>query len=198
LTLEPPVRPELPDTAPILLRDLCLECWSKNPQRRPTIEEIVTRLSAEVSPSSVAKQLAEKSSIFDSILPHEVQEALARNEKIPPQSYDNVTVIFSDVVGFTATSSKLTAKEVGDLIYRLFNQYDKLASKWDVKKLDVIGDAFLGVSGIPHQSPDHALRAAGFALEAIEEAKKTPICFAKPSLGTVDIRFGLATGPVGM
>ena len=89
-----------------------------------------------------------------------------------------------------------TAEEVGDLISRLFDKYDALAAKWGVKKLDVIGDAFLGVAGLPQQVEDHAVRAAGFALEAIEQAQVTPICYAKPHLGNVNIRFGLATGPV--
>ena len=90
----------------------------------------------------------------------------------------------------------LTAEEVGDLIGRLFTKYDKIAAKYGVKKLDVIGDAFLGVAGIPNEEEDHAVRAAAFALEAIEEAKKTPVCPAKPHLGCVSIRFGLASGPV--
>ena len=100
-------------------------------------------------------------------------------------------------MNFTSTSSKLSAAEVGDLISRLFTKYDELAEKYGVKKLDVIGDAFLGVTNLPEETPDHAPRAAGFALEAIVVAAKTPICPTKPSLGTVNIRFGLATGPVG-
>lgn len=195
VTIEPQVRPELPDRTPLNVRDICVECWNKNPPRRPTISEIVDRLSRMVSPSSLTKQLVQRSSVFDTILPPHIQDKLARNETVPPQSYTNVTVIFSDVVGFTSTSSLLTAEEVGDLIRRLFTQYDELALKYGVKKLDVIGDAFLGVAGIPNEEPDHAIRAAAFALEAIEEAKKTPICAAKPHLGNVSIRFGLATGP---
>jgi len=107
-----------------------------------------------------------------------------------------LTVIFSDIVGFTSTSSLLSAEEVGDLIRRLFTKYDEIAEKYGVKKLDVIGDAFLGVAGIPNEESDHAVRAAAFALEAIEEAKKTSVCASKPQLGTVSIRFGLASGPV--
>ena len=87
---------------------------------------------------------------------------------------------------------------MGDLISRLFTKYDELCEKYGVKKLDVIGDAFLGVTNIPDDTPDHAPRAAGFALEAIVAAQNTPICPSKPALGTVNIRFGLATGPVGM
>lgn len=182
LTIEPPVRPEVPEDAPLVLRDLCVECWHKNPKRRPTIEEIVERLTAAVSPSSLTQQLVSRSTVFDSILPHHVQQALAKGESVPPETYEDVTVIFSDIVGFTATSALLTAEEVGDLIARLFTKFDSLAAKYGVKKLDVIGDAFLGVAGIPSRMADHAPRAACFALSAVEAATNTPICMAKPQL----------------
>ncbi|CAB9517852.1 Receptor-type guanylate cyclase gcy [Seminavis robusta] len=191
--LEPAVRPQLPKESHVLLRDLCVECWNKNPDRRPGLTEVVRRLS---SGSNLTQNLAKRTKLFDSILPHHVQDKLSRNEPVPPQNYENVTVIFSDIVNFTSTSSKLTAAEVGDLISRLFTKYDELAEKYGVKKLDVIGDAFLGVTNLPDETPDHAPRAAGFALEAIHAAQQTPICPSKPSLGTVNIRFGLATGPV--
>lgn len=196
-TVEPPVRPELPPNTPVVVRDMCVECWHKNPLRRPAMSELIARCCNLVGEASLTKKLAKRSTIFDSILPQDVQERLSRNEKVPPQSYAEVSVIFSDIVGFTSTSSLLSAEEVGDMITRLFSKYDKLASKYGIKKLDVIGDAFLGVSGIPNKMEDHAMRAAGFALEAIEEASKTPICMTKPHLGCISIRFGLATGPVG-
>lgn len=197
VTAEPPIRPELPEDTPVVIRDMCVECWHKNPLRRPTMTEIISRSKVLVGEASLTKTLASRSTIFDSILPQEVQEALSRKEKVPPQSYSEVSVIFSDIVGFTSTSSLLTAEEVGDMIARLFGRYDKLAKKYGIKKLDVIGDAFLGVAGIPNKMQDHATRAAGFALEAIEAANKTPICTSKPHLGNISIRFGLASGPVG-
>lgn len=196
LTIEPPVRPEVPEDAPHILRDLCVECWHKNPKRRPTIEEIVERLTVAVSPSSLTQQLVNRGKVFDSILPHHVQQALAKGEMVPPQTYEDVTVIFSDIVGFTATSSLLTAEEVGDLIFRLFTKFDSLAAKYGVKKLDVIGDAFLAVTGIPDRLTEHAPRAACFALSAIEAASTTPISPSRPQLGTVSVRFGLCSGPV--
>jgi len=196
-TLEPPLRPTLPITGPQILRDLCAECWNKNPSRRPTTEEIVDRLSAASSDSTLMQQLVTRSTVFDSILPQDVQERLSRGESVPPQKYDEVTVIFSDVVGFTSTSAKLKAEEVGDLIYRLFTKFDALAAKFGIKKLDVIGDAFLGVAGVPDDCGYmHTARAACFALQATEAANQIPVCPTKPELGVVHVRFGLATGPV--
>ena len=195
-SLDPPFRPTLPDDAPQVLVDICTECWQKNPKRRPTMKEVEERLTAAVSKTSLTQQLMRRGSVFDSILPPDIQDKLSRGEPIKPQTYDDVTVIFSDIVGFTSISSALTAEEVGDLIFRLFTKFDSLCKKNGVKKLDVIGDAFLGVVGLPNAMPDHASRAARFALRAITAAQLTPICPAKPKLGYVKVRFGLASGSV--
>ena len=196
LALDPPFRPNLPDSAPQVLVDICTECWQKNPKRRPTMKEVEERLLEAVSSSTWTQQLMRRGSVFDSILPPDVQDKLARGEQVKPQIYDDVTVLFSDIVGFTSISSALTAEETGDLISRLFTKFDDLCKANGVKKLDVIGDAFLGVVGVPNAMPDHANRAARFALNAITAAKETIICPAKPQLGYAKVRIGLASGTV--
>jgi class 3 adenylate cyclase len=197
VSLDPPFRPILDaERAPKMLYDLCIECWHKNPKRRPTMKEIEERLAAVVSTESMTQMLMRRGTVLDSILPSEVQDQLARGEKVAPVSHESVSVIFSDIVGFTNFSSVLSPEEVGDLITRLFAQFDALCRLNGVKKLDIIGDAFLGVVGVPHELPDHARRAASFALAAIEAAKDTLICIQKPKLGYVEVRFGIASGPV--
>ena len=195
-SLDPPFRPDLPDSANKLLREICVECWHSNPNRRPTMREIEQRLQPGEYKESVTKQLLRRGSVFDSILPPEVQEKLSTGEPVAPVSYDEATVIFSDIVGFTSIASILTPEEVGDLINRLMNQFDSLCKIFGVRKLDVIGDAFLGVVGVPYKYKDHASKAADFALNAIEISQETLICPRRPDLGFVDVRFGIASGPV--
>jgi len=194
LALDPPFRPILPNNAPQILVDICTECWQKNPKRRPTMKEVEERLVSAVPSSNLTQRLMQRGSIFESILPLDVQEQLAKGETVKPKTYEHVTVLFSDIVSFTSMSSALTAEEVGDLIFRLFTKFDNLCKKNGVKKLDVIGDAFLGVVGVPDGVHDHASRAARFALDAIVAANETLVCPAKPQLGYVKVRFGLASG----
>jgi len=194
MTLDPPFRPTLPDNAPQILVDICTECWQKNPKRRPTMKEVEERLEMAVSSTSLTQQLMRRGMVFDTIIPVEMQDKLSRGEAIKPQTHDHVTVIFSDIVGFTSISSALTAEQVGDLISRLFTKFDNLCKINGVKKLDVIGDAFLGVVGVPHAIPNHASCAGRFALDAIKAAQDTLICPAKPTLGYAKVRFGLASG----
>lgn len=196
MSLDPPFRPDLPDNAPHLLRDICLECWNKNPKRRPTMEEIKDRLNAVVSHESVTKQLLRRGSMFDSIIPGHVQDQLSRGETVAPVPYDEATVIFSDIVSFTSISSALTVEEVGDMILRVFSKYYELCRKYGVKKLDIIGDAFIGVVGVPEKVADHAGMAASFATQACKDVQSILICSGKQDMGYVKVRFGIASGPV--
>jgi class 3 adenylate cyclase len=160
------------------------------------MKEIDERLSATAPKENFTQQLLNRGSVFDTILPPDVQTKLASGERIPPVSYDDVTVIFSDIVGFTGLCTTLTAEEVGDLISRLMRQFDIIGREHGIKTLDVIGDAFLGVSGVPDSVENHASKAALFALSAIEAASATLVSPRNPDLGYVKVRFGLASGPV--
>lgn len=196
VALDPPFRPDLPDSAKQVLTDICIECWHKNPLRRPTMTEVEKRLTMAVSSESVAQRLMRRGSVFDSILPPDVQEKLANGEVIKPVSYSAATVIFSDIVGFTSICSTMSPEEVGDLIARLMTKFDRLCKVSGIRKLDVIGDAFLGVAGVPEECEDHAFQAAEFALAAIEAAQTTLVCTNRPELGFIKVRFGIASGPV--
>eukprot|EP00567_Pseudictyota_dubia_P007674 CAMPEP_0197447798 /NCGR_PEP_ID=MMETSP1175-20131217/14876_1 /TAXON_ID=1003142 /ORGANISM="Triceratium dubium, Strain CCMP147" /LENGTH=77 /DNA_ID=CAMNT_0042979305 /DNA_START=46 /DNA_END=275 /DNA_ORIENTATION=- len=77
------------------------------------MKEVEERLSGAFSAENVTQQMMRRGSVFDTILPRDVQDALARGESVPPKSYDDATVIFSDIVGFTNISAALTAEEVG-------------------------------------------------------------------------------------
>lgn len=196
LTIDPPFRPDLPEDAPHFFRDICVEAWHKNPKRRPTMKEIEERLSSAASDESLTRQLMKRGSMFDSIIPRDVQDKLARGEHVPPVPHSDTSVIFSDIVSFTTLSAALTAEEVGSLILRMLSEFDLLCKKYGVKKLDIIGDAFIGVAGVPNAVPDHAIKAAMFALEAIESTNRLLVCTEKPELGFINVRFGISSGPV--
>jgi len=196
LTIDPPFRPDLPEDAPHFFRDICIEAWHKNPNRRPTMKEIEERLSSAVSNESLTRQLMKRGNMFDSIIPRDVQDKLAKGENVPPVPYNDTSVIFSDIVSFTTLSAALTAEEVGSLILRMLSEFDVLCKKYGVKKLDIIGDAFIGVVGVPNAVPDHATKAAMFALEAIEATNRLLVCDDKPELGFIRVRFGISSGPV--
>jgi class 3 adenylate cyclase len=106
-------------------------------------------------------------------------------------------MFFSDIVGFTIISSKLSPEQVSDLLDRLYLKFDELSVKHDVFKLETIGDAFVGICNlVKDQSDDHAKRVVEFAMECVKAAAETPILCEDPSMGAVRIRVGIHCGPV--
>jgi class 3 adenylate cyclase len=108
-----------------------------------------------------------------------------------------VTMFFSDIVGYTIISSKLSPDQVSDLLDRLYLKFDELSVKHDVFKIETIGDAFVGICNlVKDQSDDHAKRVVEFAMECVKAAADTPILCEDSSMGSVRIRVGIHCGPV--
>ena len=82
------------------------------------------------------------------------------------------------------------------MLDRLYNAFDDLSRKYDVFKVETIGDAYMAVTNLVKDEPDHAKRIAEFAVEAVQQANMTLIDLEDPSLGFVNIRVGFHCGPV--
>ena len=133
--------------------------------------------------------------LFD-VFPQHIAEALRDGRKVEPEHRDIVTIFFSDIVSFTDISSSLTPLKVSNMLDRLYNAFDELSRKHDVFKVETIGDAYMAVTNLVKDQPDHAKRIAEFAVEAVQHANMTLIDLEDPSLGYVNIRVGFHCGPV--
>ena len=105
------------------------------------------------------------------------------------RSWDNITMICIDIVSFTQTSSGMCSADVCKLLGKFYSRVDKLSIKWNVDKIDIIGDAYIAVS----QFADDAV---GFCLAALNIAKHTFWDNNIPSLGVLHLRCAVHTGKV--
>ena len=107
--------------------------------------------------------------------------------------YPSVTVMQADVCSFTPLCARSTPQQIITLLNSLFLMFDSLTDRWNVYKVETIGDAVLAVCGAPTPDMHHAWRMCELALEARDELKAfTPAHDQTP----VRMRFGLHSGRV--
>lgn len=112
--------------------------------------------------------------------------------------FDDTSIMFADIVGFTQWCSEHSPEEVFHLLENLFFEFDKIASRMNVFKLDRVGDCYIAVTGLPQETPDHGVILCQFAEEC-----RTKMCDVFEELGRhlngadkLTMRFGIHSGPV--
>ena len=130
------------------------------------------------------------------VLPQPIAERLkageAEGEKVIADSFDSVTVLFSDVVGFTKLSARVGAAELVMMLNGVFSAFDQLSDKHGVEKIKTIGDAYMVVGGLPVRSDGHAAAIADMSLDMYSELDRR-----NAENGTeLNIRIGINSGPV--
>jgi adenylate cyclase len=127
------------------------------------------------------------------VLPAEVAQRLQTDPNAIADHFDEASILFADVVDFTPLSSQLDAREVVEVLDRLFTSFDELVDRHDVEKIKTIGDCYMVAAGVPTPRPDHAQALAGLALEMGARARD---CLPEDSEHDLRLRIGISSGPV--
>lgn len=114
--------------------------------------------------SRIAKYAEENELLLLNILPFAIAERLKKGEKIIADEYPQASVLFCDLVDFTAKMAQMGTNKMFDILGYLFDAFDDLAQKYGVEKIKTIGDSYMAVAGVPEPAADHAFRIANFAL----------------------------------
>jgi class 3 adenylate cyclase len=126
------------------------------------------------------------------ILPEPIADRLKKGESTIADGFSDVTVLFADLVGFTAVSAQISAKKLVQNLNRLFSAFDSLAIDLGVEKVKTIGDAYMVVGGLPIPQGDHAERMAAMGFGILEALDVYNQAWDEP----LGIRIGINTGPV--
>ena len=108
-------------------------------------------------------------------LPIKVVSDLKESGKSDPQKFENVTVYFSDIVGFTQISSSLDPKELIQELNDIYSAFDEIMIKYDCERIKTIGDAYLAVCGMPQKNDRHAEMMLRASLEVMQFIEKRNI-----------------------
>ena len=102
------------------------------------------------------------------ILPAEIAHQLKETGATEAKLYANVSVLFTDFVGFTTISENLTPKELVAEIHLCFTAFDEIMGRNGLEKIKTIGDAYLAVCGLPHEDKNHAKKTVQAAIEILQ------------------------------
>jgi adenylate cyclase len=127
-------------------------------------------------------------SLLHVILPHEIVEELKANSQVRPKRYENVAVLFCDVVGFTPYCAGRDPEEVFTHLQELVEAYEELAVRHDLQKIKTIGDSFMATAGAIRPLATPALNAVLCGLEMVATARQLPAHW--------EVRVGIHVGPV--
>lgn len=119
------------------------------------------------------------------VLPRVVAAELKETGSTTAQRFDEVSVLFADIVGFTPLSATMEPEDLVKRLNTVFTYFDSLAERYGVEKIRTIGDTYMVASGIPVPRQDHAQALAAMALDMLAYAAQ----------GTLSFRIGINSGP---
>merc|ERR1739841_292712 len=176
-------------------KSLMEECWAQSPSARPTLYDVKRKMDI-IDPKkgelidNIVNMLEEYSGNLEQIvirrtkqltlevqrtedlvgrlLPPSVAENLKLGNPVEPENFEQTTIFYSDLVGFTTIARNSTPYQVIGLLNQMYTMFDGIAAKYDVYKVETIGDAYMIVSGLPDRNGDkHAGEISSTALELL-------------------------------
>lgn len=140
--------------------------------------------------ASIEVERSESERLLLNVLPASISQRLRRGEYPIADDFSSVTVLFADIVGFTAMTSKMGADQVIEMLNGLFTMFDGFVADRGLEKIKTVGDAYMVVGGLPDPLPDHAIRVVDLAMAMLE-------CTGRSEhFPGLTLRIGIHSGPV--
>ncbi|XP_075984818.1 atrial natriuretic peptide receptor 1-like [Anticarsia gemmatalis] len=203
--------------------ELMRRCWAEEPTERPDFAHLkgaIRRLNKTQESSNILDNLLSRmeqyannleslvsertqdyleekkkcEELLYQLLPKSVTLQLINGQSVVAETFEQVTIYFSDIVGFTALSATSTPMQVVDLLNDLYTCFDSIVENYDVYKVETIGDAYMVVSGLPERNGTrHACEVARMALALLDAVRRFRIRHRPHD--QLKLRIGLHSGP---
>ncbi|HZA67216.1 MAG TPA: adenylate/guanylate cyclase domain-containing protein [Geminicoccaceae bacterium] len=167
---------------PVLLRARISACLERK-RWRDRERQYVERIELE-------RQRHE--ALLRNILPGQIVTRLNNGELVIADRIEQATILFADLVGFTAAASRITPAVLVNNLNRIFSAFDDLCRSLQIEKIKTIGDAYMAAAGVPMPRADHAEVIADFALAMLAALERVNAVAEVP----FQMRIGIHTGPV--
>jgi adenylate cyclase len=129
--------------------------------------------------------------LLHAILPDQIVARLQGGEEIIADRFDEVSILFADIVGFSPIAARLSPSDLIRRLEEMFSRFDLLTQEHRVEKIKTIGDAYMAACGIPTPAADHADRIVALGKSMLESLRDIT-----PDSDRFRIRIGIHSGPV--
>ncbi|WP_293337458.1 adenylate/guanylate cyclase domain-containing protein [Microcoleus sp. CAWBG58] len=150
---------------------------------------LIQRKQAEAA-LKVQQEQTEK--LLLNILPKPIAERLQKGQNPIADHFDEVTVLFADLVGFTEFSAHKSPTQLVEILNGIFSEFDRLSELHGLEKIKTIGDAYMVVGGLPTARQDHSEAIALLALDMQAALRKFNLKIGEG----FQLRIGIHSGSV--
>jgi adenylate cyclase len=127
----------------------------------------------ENAEAALERELDRSEGLLLNLMPMSIASRLKNNpNEIIADHFDEVTILFADIVDFTPRASQSPPREVVRYLNRVFSEFDRLAEKHRLEKIKTIGDAYMVAGGMPDPQVGRAADVAKMALEILDVTRK--------------------------
>jgi len=174
------------------------EIKGKEATQRLALMEAERKVEAELQ-----KRDKERALLYGA-LPESVASRMLAGEDVSGDHFDQASVLFLDIVGFTSISDRIPPRHVVHLLKAIFRVCDDVCKRHGMTKIKTIGDSYMAAAGVPVHLGDHAQRAAITAIDIMKGLNDLELTM-DPALGDtswtkdigeIRVRIGLHSGPV--
>ena len=161
--------------------------------KRSAWEATARQKELEVSNHRLEEERQRAEGLLLNILPLEVARELKANGLVAPRYFEDVTVMFTDFIGFSTSAEKLAAEELVALLNDYFTAFDEIVKRHGLEKMKTVGDSYMCIGGLPARNPSHPVDTILAALEMVRFVVERPNGDMPVEWG---MRVGIHTGPV--
>lgn len=141
----------------------------------------------------VAEAQRRSEELLHNILPEEVATELKVKGTVEPKYFEDVSILFTNFVGFSTSTESLAAEELVFVLHDYFTAFDEITFRYRLEKLKTVGDNYMCVGGLPKRKPSHPVDVVMAALEMVRAVQERD---RPDSLVHWTVRIGVHTGPV--
>ena len=146
----------------------------------------------ELAAAALAVEREKSERLLLNVLPVPIAARLKEHEGVIADRFDDVSVLFADIVGFTELAQAMDPAQLVEMLNGIFTAFDHLAERESLEKIKTIGDSYMIAGGLPQPLADHPRAIARMALGMQEELRN----IAQEHTADLQLRIGIDIGPV--